>query len=463
MSREWSWSPKVYVSAGASEGRLNVETEYEPMITSISPRFFAAAPGRPEIHIIREGSTGIKVFRILIVGGDRDLAREITRALRMRGHEVKCVHTGASALKLARVFQPEFALVDALLTDLSGYEVAALLPAVVSSVRLRTASFSGRSDEDDDCFSLAAGCAFHLHKPLDATEIEAMLSGHRTVETTCRSVPIADTATSPASRRHILTPTCRRVRLTKGNMPPALGNSNFPTTCWTGVLQLLGTDDLALRKEALASLCRDYWYPLYAFARRMGRSQEDAEDLTQGFFAYAIERDVFSLADRDLGTLRTFLLRVFQRYIGDVRDREMAQKRGGGREIVSLNLDGGEELYARDLASNDTPELVFDRSWAQSLLRMTLATLAASEQSAGRGPQFDILQSFLIPDAVSEQSYEAAGQASGLNPEAVRQAVSRLRKKFRECLREQIAATLQQPDEVRIDAELSALRVALRG
>lgn len=253
------------------------------------------------------------------------------------------------------------------------------------------------------------------------------------------------------------------LRLGQGNMQQPLGNSHFPTTRWTGVVRLLGTDDPALRREALTNLCREYWFPLYAFARRLGRNQEDAKDLTQGFFAYALEHDIFSLADRNLGTLRTFLLKVFQRYIGDVRDREMAQKRGGGREILSLNLDDGEELYSRDLAINDTPESLFDRSWAQSLLRASLSTLATNEQSAGRGQQFEILQSFLTPDAVAEQSYEVAGREIGLAPEAARQAVSRLRKKFRECLREQIAATLHEPDDARIDAELSALRVALRG
>lgn len=246
-------------------------------------------------------------------------------------------------------------------------------------------------------------------------------------------------------------------------MSQSIANSQFPTTRWTGVLRLLGTDDPALRKDALASLCRDYWYPLYAFSRRLGRSREDAEDLTQGFFAYALEHDVFSLADRNLGTLRTFLLRVFQRYIGDVWDRDHAQKRGGGREHLSLDLDSGEELYSRDLETNDTPELLFDRTWAQALLRATVSTLAASERDAGREQQFEILQTFLTPDAISEQGYEAAGRASGLAAEAVRQAVCRLRKKFRECLREQIAVTLHEPDDARIDAELTALRVALRG
>ncbi len=260
-----------------------------------------------------------------------------------------------------------------------------------------------------------------------------------------------------------LTPERSRVPLARANMAPAIGNSHFPTTRWTSVLNVLETDDQALRQEALANLCRDYWYPLYAFARRLGRNQEDAEDLTQGFFVYALEHDVFSLADRNLGTLRTFLLRVFQRYIGDVRDREMAQKRGGGRQLVALNLEDAETLYARDLATDETPELLFDRTWAQSLLRAALAALAASEQSAGRVQQFEMLQSFLTPDAVSDQGYEEAARAVGLTPEATRQAVSRLRKKFRESLREQIAATLHEPDDARIDTELNALRMALRG
>ena len=229
------------------------------------------------------------------------------------------------------------------------------------------------------------------------------------------------------------------------------------------MLRVLETDDLSRREEALSGLCRDYWFPLYAFARRLGRSGEDAEDLTQGFFVHALEHDVFSLADRSRGTLRTFLLKVFQCYMGDVRDRETALKRGGGRELVSLDLENAEELYARDLATHETPELLFDRAWAQSLLRATLSNLATGERSAGRGQQFQILQSFLTPDAVSEQGYETAALEAGLTPEAARQAVSRLRKKFRKCLREQIAETLAEPDEASVDAELSSLRIALGG
>ncbi|RYD49178.1 MAG: sigma-70 family RNA polymerase sigma factor [Verrucomicrobiaceae bacterium] len=169
------------------------------------------------------------------------------------------------------------------------------------------------------------------------------------------------------------------------------------------------------------------------------------------------------MADRSQGTLRTFLLKVFKYYMGDVRDRETALKRGGGRELVSLDLEDAEQLYSRDLATHETPELLFDRAWAQSLLRATLANLAAEEQIAGRGQQFQVLQSFLTPDAVSEQGYDQAAPKAGLTPEAARQAVSRLRKKFRKSLREQIAATLADPDDASVDAELSSLRVALGG
>lgn len=246
-------------------------------------------------------------------------------------------------------------------------------------------------------------------------------------------------------------------------MSSPIGNPYFPTTRWTNVLRLLAADDAAVRKEALAQLCRDYWYPLYAFARRKGRSQEDAEDLTQGFFVHVLEHEVFTLADRTQGTLRTYLLKIFQRYMNDMWDRERALKRGGGREFLPLNLENGEEFYSKDLASHETPELMYDRTWAQSLLRATTSALGGEEEKAGRERQFKILQSFLTPDAVTEQGYDTVGADLEMSPEAVRQAVSRLRKKFRVALREQIAATLHEPDDGLIDEELVALKMALRG
>jgi RNA polymerase sigma factor (sigma-70 family) len=494
-------------AAGALDASSNAN-QHKPMTTTSEPRTYE--PSRPGENVTaatavrqgfyrgptpqfagayasREGAAKASAFRILIVGDNRDLTRGLPRRLRLRGHQVECAYTGAEALRAARAIQPEFVLIDASLPDLSGFEIAALLPAVIRSGNLRIVSVSGCGDDESRCLSQAAGCLSHLKIPVDFAEIETLLAGcgasidsyfrmsgpsaggrsgrplHLpTAETTRRAVALSEVAPGVLVPS-VLTRARGPLRLPGGNMPLPLGTSHFPTTRWTGVLRLLETDDSALREEALASLCRDYWYPLYAFARRLGRSPEDAEDLTQGFFAYVLEHDVFSLADRNMGTLRTFLLRVFQRYIGDMRDRETAQKRGGGREFVSLDLDGGEELYASDLATSDTPELLFDRSWARSLLRGALSALAASEQSAGREQQFERLQSFLSPDTVAEQDYDTAARESGLKPDAMRQAVSRLRKKFRECLREKVAATLHEPDEARIDAELGALRAALMG
>lgn len=240
-------------------------------------------------------------------------------------------------------------------------------------------------------------------------------------------------------------------------------NSQFPTTRWTGILQVLGADDQNGKQEVLAGLCRDYWFPLYAFARRYGHTAEDAEDLTQGFFAYALEHEVFAHANPALGTLRTFLLKVFQRYMGGVRIKERAQKRGGGQEIFSLNVEEGEELYQCEVADTDSPESLFDRSWASSLLRITMAHLRVSEKDAGRERQFHLLEPFLDPDSVSDGNYETLSSELGLSQEASRQLVSRLRKKFRASLREQIASTLHEPDDLRIDAELKALQAALRG
>lgn len=188
----------------------------------------------------------------------------------------------------------------------------------------------------------------------------------------------------------------------------------------------------------------------------------DAEDLTQGFFAYLLERRVLETANRDMGTLRTFLLKVYQRYMNDVRDREQAQKRGGGVQVFSLNVEEGEHLYLADLAGKHTPESHYDHAWAQSVLRGALRHLGVQEEEAGRGKLFAELEPHLNPDSDAEADYAKATVTLGMNAESLRQAVSRLRRKFRDCLRERIAATLQDPDDARIDTELHALRAALR-
>jgi len=187
----------------------------------------------------------------------------------------------------------------------------------------------------------------------------------------------------------------------------------------------------------------------------------DAEDLTQGFFCHILDKDLFTGANPELGRLRTFLLTTFRRYIEDVKERQHAIKRGGGVEMLSLDVKTGEKWYAREPSDSATPESVFDRNWALSLLRSAFEELSSTEEMSGRGEQFKALGQFLSIDGDGEVTYHAVSQSLKMSEEAVRQAVHRLRIKFRDCLRRQIAQTLVQATEQQIDSELRFLREAL--
>jgi RNA polymerase sigma-70 factor (ECF subfamily) len=240
-------------------------------------------------------------------------------------------------------------------------------------------------------------------------------------------------------------------------------SSPFPVTQWTAVVNVCRSGNPVDRQRALESLCTDYWYPIYAFVRRQGHSRHDAEDLTQGFFHYLLERDLFSSAQPELGKLRTFLLTIFQRYSGDVRERQQALKRGGGQEVFSLDADEADRRYGSEPSEVTTPEALFDRNWAMSVLAGSLFELGEGERTSGKGRQFEVLECFLSPQAVADGNYELAASELGMNEAAVRKTVSRLRAKFRDCLRQQIARTLHEPDDAQIDEELTALKAALRG
>lgn len=233
-------------------------------------------------------------------------------------------------------------------------------------------------------------------------------------------------------------------------------------TRWTAVVKVRdGHNDEESARRALADLCQNYWYPLYAFARRLGRSPEDAQDLTQGFFSHVLEHNLFAAAKPELGKLRTFLLTTFRRYIGDVQERDSAQKRGGGGEVLSLDVIAGEEKYGWELADASTPESLFERSWAVSVIKNAIASLGADEEAAGRGREFKEVESFLSPEGGTDDYAAVAGRL-GQNEAAIRQMVSRLRKKFRDHLRKTIADTLADADEQQVDEEILSLRAALR-
>jgi len=223
--------------------------------------------------------------------------------------------------------------------------------------------------------------------------------------------------------------------------------------------------DLKGAAKALADLCEDYWHPLYAFARRSGKTPEDAKDATQGFFGYAIEKELFSRANPAVGKLRTFLLTAFKRYMLQQQDRDQALKRGGGAALLSLNWtdDDGDPVEIIGLEDNDTPERAFERNWAASVIRVTHESLKQIEEAEGRGPEFAVLKSFIAAAGGGECDFESVAAELGIEEASARKKVSRLRQRFRDVLRKEIADTLSVRDDTLVDEELRVLIEALRG
>lgn len=233
-------------------------------------------------------------------------------------------------------------------------------------------------------------------------------------------------------------------------------NLRFPATQWSVVLRFKEKADAAGARQALAILCETYWYPLYSFACTKGKSHHDAQDLTQGFFAYVLEKDVFADADQNKGKLRTFLLTVFWRYMN--RDYHA----GGGRDRSYVSLDeavgeGGQNYGDRASVEPDAHK-IFDEAWAHAILSAAKKELQAEEDASGKAEFFHVLQPFLEADSVRGLSYETVAIRLGLNLAAVRQAVSRLRKRYHQFVRSKIAATLPEPTEEAIDEEMRYLR-----
>ena len=246
----------------------------------------------------------------------------------------------------------------------------------------------------------------------------------------------------------------------EGKARPDSGTSSlrFPATQWSLVLRSQNKGDVTEANKALATLCETYWYPLYAFACSKGKSHHDAQDLTQGFFAYALEKDVFSGADRSKGKLRTFLLTVFSRYIS--RDYHAHGRIDHMHRSLDENVRGAEGKPENQPSVEPDADKIFDQAWAHSTLTAAKKELQAEEEAAGKGEVFQVLQPFLEADSVRGLSYEAVAVQLGLNQAAARQAVSRLRKRYHHLIRAQIAITLLEPTEEAIDEEMCYLREA---
>jgi len=245
----------------------------------------------------------------------------------------------------------------------------------------------------------------------------------------------------------------------KHRVTAALSDQRFATTHWSVVLAAQDPDSPAAA-EALEKLCRIYWGALYAYARRRGHSPADAEDLTQGFFARFLDRHFVEHADRSRSKFRFFLLRTFNHFLVDEWRCAHAEKHEGAHPVISINADHWETHYGHELSTDLTPEKIFERRWAIALFDRALTRLGEESVAAGKGRQFDLLKEFLS-SASSEGAYaEAAGQL-GLRPAAVAVQVHRLRKRYGELVREEVAHTVAHPDEV--DEELRHLLEVLSG
>lgn len=230
--------------------------------------------------------------------------------------------------------------------------------------------------------------------------------------------------------------------------------AKFHTTRWSVVLAAQGKSTSSAT-ASLEALCKQYWDPLYAYIRHRGHSEHDAQDLTQAYFARLLEKGWLEAADPERGRFRSFLLMTLQRFLANEWDRSQSQKRGGGAQIISLNA--ADPLVLPD-ASAMTAESIFEQRWAVALLETALQRLRSEYEAVGRHADYEHLKPCLTAQRGSID-YTALAAALQMAPASTRSAVHRLRKRFRELFREEVAATVADPADV--DDELRSIVAAL--
>lgn len=233
--------------------------------------------------------------------------------------------------------------------------------------------------------------------------------------------------------------------------------ARFPTTQWSRIARVGGQAEADAR-TALEGLCRDYWFPLYTFARRRGSSPHEAEDIVQGLLADLLERGDLEGLDRSKGRFRAFLRAACEHYMANRRDHDRAAKRGGERTIVSIDGVDAEGRYEREPAHELTAERVFERQWALTLLEHVVKRLEDESARSDKSALFDLLRPALQGDQMAP-SYRDIAAALGMAEEAVRVAAHRLRVRYRELLREEVGRTTD--DTTGIDEEIADLLAAL--
>jgi RNA polymerase sigma factor (sigma-70 family) len=232
-----------------------------------------------------------------------------------------------------------------------------------------------------------------------------------------------------------------------GQNPDAMRDHGrpFATTHWSIVLAA-GHGSQPDSRAALAKLCEAYWYPLYCYVRRRGHGQDEAQDLTQGFLATLLERDSLQVADPHRGRFRSFLLGSMNHFLANQRRRQLADKRGGGRVLLSLDFQSGENRFSREPSHDQTPEKLYERRWAMTLMEQALSNLRQEYAAGGKLALFDRLSAFLGGDKGA--AYRDIAVELDMTEGAVKVAVHRLRKRCREHLRAEVAQTVADPQDI---------------
>lgn len=224
-------------------------------------------------------------------------------------------------------------------------------------------------------------------------------------------------------------------------------DKGFNTTHWSIVLAAADPDSPG-RQAALADLCQAYWYPLYCLVRRRGHRPPEAEELTQEFFLRMLEKGYLRAADPRKGRFRTFLLVCVKRFLANESDRRRAKKRGGGKSPLSLDFQAAEQRYRMEPSDDElTPEQAFERRWALTLLERVLERLGGQMAAAGKQRQFAGLKVYLTGEE-HVPSYARTGGELGMSVSAVKVAVHRLRRRFADMVRAEVAQTLADPQDV---------------
>ena len=238
-----------------------------------------------------------------------------------------------------------------------------------------------------------------------------------------------------------------------------LGNDRaaFQSTLWSQVFAA-GKLNSPNSKQALEELCRLYWLPIYAFLRRWGQDREDARDLTQGFFAYLLERNAIAKPNPERGRFRSFLLGTLKNYVSNQQNWANAIKRGGQHKLVSIDEETAEGLYAHEPATHATPDNIFEKRWAMAVVEEAMKRLRADYAHAGMESLFVSLQPWLTGDC--ESGFASLGATLGKSEGNARVLVHRLRERFRNLIRAVIADTVTDAEEV--ETELAHLQAALR-